>query len=61
MTTKETTMKSLTLAGMAPLLQVYDMPTSLQVFRDILCFKVVSSSAPGDDVDWVLLGKVNSN
>ena len=48
-------MKSLTLEGMAPLLQVYDMPTSLHFYRDILCFKVVSSSGSGDDVDWVLL------
>lgn len=41
--------------GMAPLLQVFDMPTSLKFYRDILCFKIVQSSGEGDDVDWVLL------
>lgn len=55
MTITETTIKTLKLQGMAPLLQVYDMPTSLQFYRDILGFKVTSSSGEGDDVDWVLL------
>lgn len=40
---------------MAPLLQVFDMPTSLHFYRDILGFNVVQSSGQGDDVDWVLL------
>lgn len=41
--------------GMAPLLQVFDMPTSLHFYRDVLQFQVLQSSGEGDDVDWVLL------
>ncbi|MBI2924867.1 MAG: VOC family protein [Verrucomicrobia bacterium] len=41
--------------GLAPLLQVFDMPTSLTFYRDVLGFEVVASSGEGDDVDWVLL------
>lgn len=41
--------------GMSPLIQVFDMPTSLLFYRDILGFSVVQSSGDGDDVDWVLL------
>lgn len=55
MTISDTTAKTLSLQGMAPLLQVYDMQASLHFYRDILGFKVVSSSGEGDDVDWVLL------
>jgi glyoxylase I family protein len=51
----ETIVRTLNLQGMAPLLQVYDMPTSLHFYRDILGFKIVSSSGEGDDVDWVSL------
>ena len=40
---------------MAPLLQVFDMPTSLKFYRDILNFQVIQSSGKGDDADWVLL------
>ncbi len=43
------------LQGMAPLLQVFDMPASLGFYRDILQFTVIQSSGTGDDVDWVLL------
>lgn len=43
------------LQGLAPLLQVFDMPVSLHFYRDILGFSVVQSSGEGDDVDWVLL------
>ena len=28
--------------GMAPLLQVFDMPTSLRFYRDVLGFEVIS-------------------
>jgi len=38
--------------GVAPLLQVFDMPTSLRFYRDVLGFKVWGSSAPGDDCGW---------
>ncbi|WP_276371445.1 VOC family protein [Chryseolinea sp. H1M3-3] len=47
--------KAINLKGLAPLLQVFDMPTSLHFYRDVLGFKVVQSSGEGDDVDWVLL------
>ncbi|WP_221452860.1 VOC family protein [Mucilaginibacter sp. FT3.2] len=43
-----------TISGMAPLIQVFDMPTSLRFYRDVLGFKVAASSGEGDDVDWVL-------
>ncbi len=41
--------------GLAPLLQVFNMPTSIAFYRDVLGFEVVEASGPGDDVDWVLL------
>lgn len=43
--------------GMAPLLQVFDMPTSIHFYRDILGFEVASTSQPerGDDVGFALL------
>jgi catechol 2,3-dioxygenase-like lactoylglutathione lyase family enzyme len=41
--------------GLAPLLQVFDMPASLAFYRDLLGFQVVESSGAGDDVDRVLL------
>lgn len=41
--------------GLAPLLQVFDMPVALKFYRDVLNFKVVRSSGEGDDVDWVML------
>ena len=44
---------------MAPLLQVFDMPTSIAFYRDALGFEVVQSNTPGDDCDWVML-KLNN-
>ena len=45
----------LTIGGLCPLLQVFDMPTSLRFYRDILGF-VPTSPVPEDGVcDWVLL------
>lgn len=41
--------------GVAPLLQVYDMPTAIRFYRDLLGFTVANTSAPGDDCDWCLL------
>ena len=32
--------------GMAPLLQVFDMPTSIAFYRDVLRFEVVTTSKP---------------
>ncbi|MEW5977915.1 MAG: VOC family protein [Acidobacteriota bacterium] len=37
------------------LLEVFDMPTSITFYRDVLGFEKVSSSAPGDDCDWCWL------
>jgi len=41
--------------GIAPLLQVFDMPTSIHFYRDVLGFMVTTTSEPGDDCDWALL------
>jgi catechol 2,3-dioxygenase-like lactoylglutathione lyase family enzyme len=43
--------------GLCPLIQVYDMPTSLRFYRDVLGFEVFSTSPPRspDDCDWVWL------
>jgi catechol 2,3-dioxygenase-like lactoylglutathione lyase family enzyme len=43
--------------GLCPLLQVYDMPTSVRFYRDLLGFEVLRSSPPRstDDSDWVWL------
>jgi len=46
----------LEIRGMAPLLQVFDMPTSIAFYRDVLGFEVVSTSNPGGDrFGWALL------
>lgn len=48
----------LELFGVAPLLQVYDMPAALRFYRDILGFEVVNhapASAQNDLYGWVLL------
>jgi len=41
--------------GLAPLIQVFDMPTSIAFYRDKLGFTVAATSQPGDDCDWALL------
>ena len=46
---------TLDIRGLAPLLQVFDMPTSIHFYRDILGFEVVNTSGPGTDVGWALL------
>src|SRR5712672_3589068 len=38
--------------GLAPLLQVYDMPTAIHFYRDVLGFTIFGSSGPTDDCDW---------
>ena len=43
------------LHGMTPLLQVFDMPTSIRFYRDILGFELVADSGQGDESDWILL------
>jgi glyoxylase I family protein len=50
--------------GVAPLVQVFDMPRSIRFYRDLLGFRVIScskaKSADADDVDWVLLQLSNA-
>lgn len=44
--------------GVCPLLQVFDMPTALRFYRDVLGFKVIGHAPPAarDDLfGWVLL------
>jgi catechol 2,3-dioxygenase-like lactoylglutathione lyase family enzyme len=42
--------------GMAPLLEVFDMPASIAFYRDVLGFAVVSTdSNPVPHNDWILL------
>jgi len=41
--------------GMVPLLQVFDMPTAIRFYRDILGFQLVVTSGGGEQSDWVLL------
>jgi glyoxylase I family protein len=38
-----------------PLLQVFDMPTSIRFYRDVLGFGVAQTSTPNDNVTWALL------
>lgn len=37
---------------LCPLIQVFDMPTSMHFYRDLLGFELVRSSGEGDDFDW---------
>ena len=42
--------------GLAPLLQVFDMPTSIAFYRDVVGFEVLTTSDPGKDrFEWALL------
>ncbi len=43
------------LEGATTLLEVFDMPTSIRFYRDVLGFEVAMSSGEGDDVGWALL------
>jgi len=40
---------------LTPLLEVFDMPTSLRFYRDVVGFEVVGQSSEGDNCDWCLL------
>lgn len=47
---------SIDVRGVCVLLQVFDMPTSVRFYRDVLGFEVVQTSArEGDQFDWGLL------
>lgn len=39
---------ALQMRGLCPLLQVFDMPTSLAFYRDVLGFDFVQTSPPAD-------------
>ncbi|MFB9841542.1 VOC family protein [Mucilaginibacter ginsenosidivorans] len=54
-TMDSTTAKMPEIEGIAPYIEVFDMPISLHFYRDILGFDKKMSSGEGDDVDWVLL------
>ncbi len=41
--------------GLCPLLQVFDMPTSLAFYRDVLGFRVEQAAPSGERCDWCLL------
>ena len=41
--------------GLAPLIEVFDMPTSLAFYRDKLGFRVTGDSGQGDESGWVML------
>ena len=43
------------LRGLAPLLQVYDMPTAVHFYHDVLGFEISATSRPGERFDWALL------
>src|SRR5215510_367366 len=42
-------------AGVTTLIQVFDMPTSIAFYRDVLGCEIIMQSEPGDDFDWGLL------
>ena len=47
---------SIDIRGMAPLLQVYDMPTSIKFYSEGLGFEIVTTDGkPAPNCDWVLL------
>lgn len=46
---------SIEIRGMAPLMEVFDMPTSLAFYRDKLGFRVIGDSGQGDKSGWVML------
>jgi glyoxylase I family protein len=41
--------------GMAPLIQVFDMPTSIAFYCDVLGFEIKATSKPDPKFDWALL------
>jgi catechol 2,3-dioxygenase-like lactoylglutathione lyase family enzyme len=46
---------SLGVRGQCPLLQVWDMQTSLHFWRDLLGFELVQCAHPADDTGWAWL------
>jgi catechol 2,3-dioxygenase-like lactoylglutathione lyase family enzyme len=54
---------SIELRGMTPLLQVFDMPTSLAFYCDVLGFEIVqtdsNTTAPNHNWVWIKRGKID--
>jgi len=50
---------SIKIDGLTLLLSVFDMPTSLKFYRDILGFKVTQDTGQGDNSGWVMIQKDN--
>jgi uncharacterized glyoxalase superfamily protein PhnB len=48
-------MKSPEVRGLCPLIQVFDMPSSLAFYRDLLGFEVVQQAPAGEHIDWARL------
>lgn len=46
---------ALAIQGVTTLLEVFDMPRSIAFYRDVLGFKIVNTSQPGDHFSWALL------
>ena len=46
--------------ALTPLIEVFDMPTSVAFYRDVIGFDVVMQSCPGDNFDWGLLRMGNA-
>src|SRR5688500_17787057 len=52
---RRVTTMAIEVRGLSPLLEVFDMPTSLAFYRDKLGFRVTGDSGRGDESDWVML------
>lgn len=53
---------SIEVQGVCALLQVFDMPTSVRFYRDVLGFEIIASSPrEGDHFDWGLLRLNNTH
>lgn len=53
---------SIEVQGVSALLQVFDMPTSVRFYRDVLGFEIVETSPrEGDQFDWGLLRLNNAH
>jgi len=49
------------ITGMTPLIQVFNMRTAVEFYRDILGFKIVGDSGNGDDSSWIWLRLNNAD
>ena len=51
---------TLKIGGFATLIQVFDMPTSLAFYRDVMGFEVISDAPEDGRCDWVWLKSADS-